>query len=377
MNQRLIGAIDMVAHDRIEGWAASDAAEIGDRLALIVNGQTTAHRAEIIAPPAGEPLENASSRFRFRSRLEQGDYIDVIDKKLGTSLTGETRVVLPPQAPQFELMLFCIMKREEAYLLEWIAYHRRHGFKIIIGDNSDRPDDPQSRVLQKLHAKGVIGYCDLIGRAYPQLPFYDAMLQSFTDSNAILGFLDADEFLTPMSGQAHAGAMISEYFVDPTVSAVALNWACFGSSGRQKREDGLVMDRFTTRAPQDFGPNRHVKSFVRGGRAQNFSRNPHAVVLKFGAYLLSDYSRAVWAPEGRGVSHDVKWNRLRINHYNIKSLEEHVQIKCARGSAIRAENSEIKRQESYFVAYDRNEVQDQLMAGYSRSCAEDMARLVE
>lgn len=377
MDERIIGCVDAVRQNEVSGWASLKSDLAAERLCLAINGQKTDHRAEIFPREDLERKGIIGDGFRFRPQLEVGDYVNILDQRSGAIVLGGARVVAPSPMPSFELMLFCIMKSEEAYLLEWVAHHKLQGFRIVIADNSSQHDDEQSVLLKKLRDKGEIVYVDAVGKDYAQMGFYESMLKDHAGNDCILGFIDCDEFLVSLDGRQNAGAAIAEYFADPAVSAVALNWACFGSSGHVKKTDGLVVERFTRRGVAEFSANRHVKTFVRGGRAEAFSGNPHSVRLASGNYLQSDYARVVWAGQTRGISVQVKWNSVRVNHYIIKSHEEYVHIKGKRGSAISAENTQIKRREEYFKLYDQNEVEDTVLSKQTKELKAEIKRLAE
>ena len=69
---------------------------------------------------------------------------------------------------------------------------------------------------------------------------------------------------------------------DPTIGAVALNWAVYGSSGRAESGD-VVIERFTARVPQEFAVNCHAKAFVRVASCEGPTDNPHAMLLRSGS----------------------------------------------------------------------------------------------
>ncbi len=118
-------------------------------------------------------------------------------------------------------------------------------------------------------------------------------------------------------------AWLGTLFHDPDVGALALNSACFGSSGERFRGDGLVIERFTQRASRTFRFNRCYKSVVRPSRVSHFENQRHAV-LTSGHYIDSK-GNLLQQVEGRpGVSRQVCWQGARINHYAVKSVEEFV-----------------------------------------------------
>ena len=75
--------------------------------------------------------------------------------------------------------------------------------------------------------------------------------------------IDADEFMRPLDGRTSITQIVAEYFSDPNVIVMGMNWAIYGSSGRIAPGNGLLLERFTQRVERDFETNRHIKCFIR------------------------------------------------------------------------------------------------------------------
>jgi len=188
----------------------------------------------------------------------------------------------------------------------------------------------------------------------------------------LLAFIDADEFLVPLDPEKSLSSSLDEWFSDPSVSAVALNWANFGSNGELFAEEGLVTERFTQRAPQQFNANKNFKSIVRPNNA-SFFNNPHHAELRYGRYVDSLGNDLVSHPKhGNGVSEEVVWNGGRVNHYVVKSLEEFLLGKHLRGSAATANRIKHK---AYFKAHDRNDETCLLAAALAPKVKAEMAAI--
>jgi hypothetical protein len=157
------------------------------------------------------------------------------------------------------------MAAMKPYLLEWIAYHRALGIEaFLLADNGG--DDGTSELLQKLERHQVVGRIDWTGEKYFQLAFLRQAIELGRLFDSGLFLIDVDEFLRPLDGVLSIADLARSWMADPEIGAVAINWAIYGSSGRQNAGEGLVIERFTRRAPQDFHINQHVKSFIRPDR---------------------------------------------------------------------------------------------------------------
>ena len=272
-----------------------------------------------------------------------------------------------------KLFVAAIIKNEMDALLEWIAYHRVVGVNgFIIADNGSNDGSRAFLTgLEKLGIVTVLDFPDVEGQK-PQLPAYERILRSCSEDIDLLAFIDADEFLVPLDPEQSIATHLNEWFSDPSVSAVALNWANFGSNGELFAEEGLVTERFTQRAPQQFNANKNFKSILRPKCANCFN-NPHHADLRYGRYIDALGNDLVSHPKhGNGVSEEVVWNGVRVNHYAVKSLEEFLLGKHLRGSAASANRVKHK---AYFKAHDRNDETCLLAAALAPKVKAEMAVL--
>jgi len=251
-----------------------------------------------------------------------------------------------------KLFIAAIVKNELDALLEWIAYHRVLGVSgFIIADNGS--NDGSRELLGSLAKLGIVTVIDYptVGLQKPQLPAYENILRTCPRDVDLLAFIDADEFLLPLE-QEQLIPTLQAWFEDDSVSAVALNWSNFGSNGEQFAEEGLVTERFIKRAPQAFNVHHNFKSIVRPNRVSHF-HNPHYAHLCYGRYIDAKGNDLILHPKhGNGVSAEVLWSGVRVNHYAVKSLEEFLLGKHLRGSAATANRVKHK---AYFKAHDRND----------------------
>ena len=265
---------------------------------------------------------------------------------------------------------------EAPYLIEWIAYHRALGVKLfLLGDNGG--DDGTSELLQKLHHHRVIVRVDWIGQKNFQLAFNRQAIKLLGEFAVGLFLIDVDEFIRPLDGATSIEASAQSWMADDSVGAVAINWAIYGSSGREEPGEGLVIERFTHRAPQDFGVNKHVKSFVRPDRCAGPSTNPHAVTLGHGRYIDTSGHDVSWDQSvvACGITREVVWNGIRIDHFVLKSRSEFAR-KRSRGSATGHLTEMQRSRDDYFSFHDRNEVCDPVPEPLVHQTKSEINRLI-
>lgn len=285
----------------------------------------------------------------------------------------------PSQAarpPSPILAIAAPVRGEARYLLEWIAWHRVMGIDaFLLADNGG--DDGTSEVLAALAGRetGVMVF-DWRGARSPQLAFYVQALGVARRFAGGLFLIDVDEFLRPQDGRRSAREVALDWLARPDLGAVALNWAVYGSAGRDAAGEGLVTQRFPARAERDLPLNRHSKPFVRVDACAGPGDHPHAVRLDSGIYLNTSGTPVRWDTThvAEGITAEVDWSNLRVDHYVLKSREE-FERKRGRGSATSVANGAARFREQYFLHHDRNEVQDPVDPGLLDRVRSEMARI--
>lgn len=252
-----------------------------------------------------------------------------------------------------------IMKMEEQYILEWVAWHKLQGFDLLVADNC--VEGPQTRLLQALDRAGWLIRIDFGStKARPQMPAYRRIYwEALKRGYRYLGFLDADEFFETVDGPIWGGAnVVSAQLERRGIHAARFRWAMFGSNGLLANENELVVTRFETRGRPDRPACRTWKSFFRIyatlGKAivlpHRFLDNPHNPKV----------SRRRTALDGEtALESSSNWHIGRVRHYAVKSREELLRKYHQRGSAVFALR-EIPELQNYIEEHDLNDEHDPL-----------------
>lgn len=221
----------------------------------------------------------------------------------------------------------CALVKDEAlYLREWLEFNLLQGFtKHYLYDNCSTDDT--LAVLQPYIDSGVVEMID--GPDGPGSHFdsppvfkvYQKCLDQHCGEDTWLAFMDVDEFLWSPEFPTALAALET---LPLAWGAVGVNWLMFNGSGQEKREPGLVLERFTWRAGDQFYENRHIKSVIRMNQHVTVGGDPHFFHVERDTY--SERGELLTGPRTDFVSVDL----LRLNHYYTKSHEE-CELRAAKG----------------------------------------------
>lgn len=256
-----------------------------------------------------------------------------------------------------KIAIAAIFKNEGPYIIEWLAFHRVVGVDyFFIADNDS--NDGSGTLLKSLASLGFIKYLHFPspqGQA-PQLPAYRELMRIYSHLADWVAFIDADEFIVPGNNVSVKKSLSEVLQNNQNIGAVALNWATYGSAGRKEYSPDPVIERFTARGMQDFGVNRHYKSIVSVQAYETTHDNPHLFKLKADYhYVGSDGEPLRHDSNGiKGISDNVCWKNMRLNHYIVKSYDEFI-FKKNRGRATVNGDAGLNRSIHFFHGHDQNE----------------------
>jgi hypothetical protein len=252
--------------------------------------------------------------------------------------------------PDRHIYLCCIAKNEDHYIQEWIDYHFKLGFEriVIFANNWDyKNDDERIKVIPTPGGN-------------KQSESYNNFLRQYRKKFWWVAFFDVDEFLV-----LHKHKNIEELLLEyDDVQAIAFNWLMFGSNGHKKvvNNNYNVLSRFTKRASVE-GQTKYgnflIKIMMRYTNKgdiniHNCTGITHTLSRK---EIDSTLLKKPINPRNKPIEVDI----AQLNHYWIKSDEEAINIKIARGRATGAPKKTIealKKEDAY-----ANEVED--LAAYN------------
>lgn len=237
----------------------------------------------------------------------------------------------------------CAIVRDEAlYIDEWIKFHNKLGIEhFYIYDHYSK-----DRTVDKALALGpnLVTVRKITNEAYvsAQCGAYTECLKEFRNNTRWLGFIDIDEFITPLVTQDIASIM-QNYEEAP---ALGIHWRLFGSNGELDYKDAPVVERFIRR---EVGVNRHLKCFVNPQRTERYL-TPH----KFhhvNAFAVDELLRPIGTYDSIPLNGTAEI--IQCNHYATKSKAECI----LRRSRPRADTGR-SHGADFFVIHDRNDIED-------------------
>ncbi len=276
----------------------------------------------------------------------------------------------------------CAIFRDEApYLAEWISFHQLMGVEHFFLYNNYSSDNPEI-VLQPYLEAGSVTLLDWPTPFHEraQAKAYAHCLDAVRGRVRWLACIDIDEFLFA-PGDISLPAVLAHYEQWP---GVVVHWQTYGSSGQLRWSRAPVIERFVWRAHTDWIRNRKVKSIVNPERTEkplgvhHFSYRDNALAVdenqtpvhvlprprykkrlkplygRLGPLLkhLDPYSAANIS------SKVISADRLRINHYPVRSREEFLMKTVHKKGKRRYEDID------YFAYHDRNDVHDLILNRY-------------
>lgn len=271
------------------------------------------------------------------------------------------KTVLQEANRHFEdyLSIVCIAKYEAYYVKEWVDYHLLIGVDRIYFYDNESPDNTVE-ILKPYIESGKLVYNLIEGRAR-QLDAYNDAVKRYANRTKYMAFIDLDEFLVLEDEHSSLQETIDLIMnKDKRAGGLAVNWCVYGSSGHEKRPDGLVMENYLYRGTPDRRGNDCIKTIANPRVIEKY-QHVHYPTYKAGFYSLDENGKRIdgWSNPRGG---DTKF--IRINHYFTKSKEEWIERR-SRGKADTKDEND-KRTLDEFYEHDENDVYDNIMLRYSK-----------
>jgi hypothetical protein len=256
---------------------------------------------------------------------------------------------------RYNIVIVAIAKNESEYIREWIAFHKLIGIdKIFLYDNDS--DDGMIDTIVDYIDSGFVEVIHISGNKQ-QFNAYNDAIKRFRRDCRYMAFIDCDEYLLPSERGCDIAELLDSFVKDKFYAGgVAVNWRMFGSSGYEKKPEGLCIEKFIWRSNIKTGPgNRCIKTIVRSDAVKRFS-HAHFPIYKYGYCNVNQYG----VPVPGYMNEPEEQDQLIINHYFTKSKEQWIK----RRSLGKADTKGL-RTIAEFETHDINEELDMSAASYA------------
>ena len=195
------------------------------------------------------------------------------------------------------------------YIIEWIAFHLCVGFNQLYV-YTDAGNDGMSDTLLRI-AQYYPVYVQITDDNPSLHMVYSDAIHKHLSEVDWMAYIDGNDFLFPVRHASIKDALA--LYKDKKLSALAVYWTCYGSSGHQTPPEGLVFEEYTRHSHPHFHTNRHIKSIVRGRQEGGVqSMNTHYFSTINGTY---DEKMRLLMPQGLAAEELPSQDIFRINHY--------------------------------------------------------------
>lgn len=161
-------------------------------------------------------------------------------KKLDKSIINDKRTL------KYDVSICSIFKNEAPYLKEWIEFHLIVGINHFYMYNNNSSDD-FNLILKPYIERGIVTLIDW-PKNQAQMECYKDCINNYKNETKWLGFIDIDEFVTPIKYDN-----VYEFLkpFEKNRGSVLIYWKMFTTSGKIDRDiNGLVIEDFTISWPK-------------------------------------------------------------------------------------------------------------------------------
>lgn len=219
------------------------------------------------------------------------------------------------------LTLGSCLKQEEAYMMDFVKYHRYVGVEHFVF--FDRELGPLSQLLGNEPDVEIVHFPDIPENVHAV--GWGKLIGHNQGKTKWLALIDADQVLVPV--QTHDVREVLKNYEN--FASLQCNWHTFGSSGRDAKGEGSLYERFLMRAKSSEGVNNHTQFICQPDRTLPVrTHDPHHATVKANEMAVNTNGQQVRGPFNIPPLHDKLW----IAHYLTKSKEEWA-TKNAKGRA--------------------------------------------
>ena len=216
---------------------------------------------------------------------------------------------------QVYLTLIAIVRDQEDYIKEWLAFHRLVGVERFVIILHQCRDKTETEILELPFGKDIhIHHVIDENVSSVQLGAYHWAAQQYGHYSEWLLFIDSDEFFFGTREDSLL-SILERYEGDGGLAAHSLH---FGSNNHVFRPKGLSIEAFTSRKSDTCPINRVVKTAIRAKELLAIL-SPH-VQITIAPVVLENHvplGDVHWRPK-EWAGHEI----IRCHHYHTRSMQD-------------------------------------------------------
>lgn len=241
---------------------------------------------------------------------------------------------------------FCVVTRVFNYaewLPEWIEYHNLLGAsKFFITDDCSTDGGHTMAILEYYRDLGLVeivkapeAYCETQPRKPDERMLINRLWGVAKQSGCDwIGIFDVDEFIAFTGDAWQEVDSMYPYFDKYPFPVIKMGWWCVGSSGKEKKSDGLQIENFNTGDTECRNRDTHSKSIYRSqvtdsyGHphfSMNYSQNYECVRTLGDQYNPDGQSDVIEVTNQEGKKTRIYQNSIILKHFVYRSWEEYVR----------------------------------------------------
>lgn len=237
-----------------------------------------------------------------------------------SDLDLDNRVV--PDTDRHGIAIAAIVKDEEAYVEEWLAFHTHVGvrsFYIYDNGSTDSTLEIVSGPRWRNRVR-VIPWNNFGRHIGMQSAAYNHAVANFGHRYRWMTFIDVDEFVFPK----HGGDLNETLQAYSDVPGVSLPWHMYGPNGHDVRPTGLVIENYTERAPLPTHKSQvallNFKTIVDPAEIR-YVRTHFCEFWNRPKAMYNDEKKK-FSRFDRLLPENATAGQLQLNHYYTRSMEE-------------------------------------------------------
>lgn len=221
---------------------------------------------------------------------------------------------------KYQLAIVAIAKNESEYIREWVAFHKVIGISVIFLYDNDS-DDNMKHEISDFIEEGFVVYRQIAGKKR-QFDAYNDALKMYGNDCRYMAFIDCDEFLCPVTKDTKIIDVLNSAFKrNRSAGGIGINWCMYGSSGYDKKPEGLLIERFLYRANIERTTNEENSTIIKSvviPKCVQYFHHPHYPEYTFGKCGYSLEGNPIYGP----YNIIKEYGAIRLNHYFTKSREQ-------------------------------------------------------